>query len=39
MAARNLVDGRNLLNGPAAAEAGFTYRAMGRPGSSIGSAP
>ena len=39
MAARNLVDGRNLLNGPAAAEAGFTYRAMGRPSSSIGSAP
>ena len=39
MAARNLVDGRNLLDGPAAAEAGFTYRAMGRPSSSIGSAP
>jgi UDPglucose 6-dehydrogenase len=37
MSARNLVDGRNLLNGQAAAEAGFTYRAMGRPGSSIGS--
>jgi UDPglucose 6-dehydrogenase len=28
---RNLVDGRNLLDRSAAAEAGFTYRAMGRP--------
>ena len=31
MAVRNLVDGRNLLNGQTAAEAGFTYRAMGAP--------
>jgi UDPglucose 6-dehydrogenase len=31
MAAKNLVDGRNLLDGSAAAAAGFTYRAMGRP--------
>ena len=38
MAAKNLVDGRNLLDGPAAAAAGFTYRAMGRPESPIGSA-
>lgn len=39
MAAKNLVDGRNLLDGPAAAAAGFTYRAMGRPESPIGPAP
>ena len=38
MAAKNLVDGRNLLDGSAAVAAGFTYRAMGRPASSIGSA-
>jgi UDPglucose 6-dehydrogenase len=31
MTAKNLVDGRNLLDGPAAVAAGFTYRAMGRP--------
>jgi UDPglucose 6-dehydrogenase len=31
MIAKNLVDGRNLLDGPAAVAAGFTYRAMGRP--------
>jgi UDPglucose 6-dehydrogenase len=31
MAAKNLVDGRNLLDGVAAAAAGFTHRAMGRP--------
>jgi len=31
MAFRNLVDGRNFLDGDAAAKAGFTYRAMGRP--------
>ena len=31
MAAKNLVDGRNLLDGQAAVAAGFTYRAMGRP--------
>jgi UDPglucose 6-dehydrogenase len=39
MAAKNLVDGRNLLDGSAASAAGFTYRAMGRPESPIGSAP
>jgi UDPglucose 6-dehydrogenase len=39
MAAKNLVDGRNLLDGSAVIAAGFTYRAMGRPGSSNGSAP
>jgi len=38
MAAKNLVDGRNLLDGPTATAAGFTYRAMGRP-DSIGSVP
>jgi UDPglucose 6-dehydrogenase len=38
MAAKNLVDGRNLLDGSAAVAAGFTYRAMGRPGS-VGSSP
>jgi UDPglucose 6-dehydrogenase len=31
MTHRNLVDGRNLLDGEAAVAAGFTYRAMGRP--------
>jgi hypothetical protein len=31
MAVRNLIDGRNLLEGRAASEAGFTYRAMGAP--------
>jgi UDPglucose 6-dehydrogenase len=31
VASRNLVDGRNLLDGAAAAAAGFSYRAMGRP--------
>jgi UDPglucose 6-dehydrogenase len=31
MAFRNLVDGRNFLDGEAVARAGFTYRAMGRP--------
>jgi UDPglucose 6-dehydrogenase len=31
MAFRNLVDGRNFLDGQAAAKAGFNYRAMGRP--------
>jgi UDPglucose 6-dehydrogenase len=31
MAFRNLVDGRNLLDGVAATKARFTYRAMGRP--------
>jgi UDPglucose 6-dehydrogenase len=31
MAFRNLVDGRNVLDGAAAAKARFTYRAMGRP--------
>ncbi|MGH7541610.1 MAG: UDP-glucose dehydrogenase family protein [Gemmatimonadota bacterium] len=31
MAARNLVDGRNLFDAAAAAAAGVTYRAMGRP--------
>ncbi len=31
MTAKNLVDGRNLLDGAAAVAAGFTYRAMGRP--------
>jgi UDPglucose 6-dehydrogenase len=31
MAFRNLVDGRNLLDAAAAAAAGFSYRAMGRP--------
>jgi UDPglucose 6-dehydrogenase len=30
MAFRNLVDGRNLLEGSAVAEAGFAYRSMGR---------
>lgn len=39
MAARNIVDGRNLLDAPTANAAGFTYRAMGRPNSSIGSIP
>ena len=39
MAAKNLVDGRNILDGPTATAAGFTYRAMGRPDPSIGSAP
>jgi UDPglucose 6-dehydrogenase len=39
MAAKNLVDGRNLLDGPTATAAGFTYRAMGRPDSSIGAVP
>ena len=38
MAAKNLVDGRNLLDGGAVAAAGFTYRAMGRPESTTGSA-
>jgi UDPglucose 6-dehydrogenase len=38
MAAKNIVDGRNLLDGAAAVAAGFTYRAMGRPGPSKGSA-
>lgn len=37
MAARNIVDGRNLLDASTANAAGFTYRAMGRPNSSIGS--
>ena len=37
MTARNLVDGRNLLDGQAVAAAGFTYRAMGRP--SLSEAP
>jgi UDPglucose 6-dehydrogenase len=31
MAFRNLVDGRNLLDPRAVVEAGFSYRAMGRP--------
>jgi UDPglucose 6-dehydrogenase len=31
MTAKNLVDGRNHLDGLAAVAAGFTYRAMGRP--------
>jgi UDPglucose 6-dehydrogenase len=31
MAFRNVVDGRNLLDPGAVVEAGFTYRAMGRP--------
>jgi len=39
MAARNLVDGRNLLDGTAAIAAGFTYRAMGRPDPTPASPP
>jgi UDPglucose 6-dehydrogenase len=31
VAFRNLIDGRNFLDGEAAANAGFNYRAMGRP--------
>ena len=39
MAFRNLVDGRNLLDGSVLAEAGFAYRAMGRPRSAGRSVP
>lgn len=39
MAAKNLVDGRNLLDAAAVIEAGFAYRAMGRPGSFGASGP
>ena len=35
----NLVDGRNLLDAAAVNEAGFAYRAMGRPGSFGASGP
>ena len=37
MAAKNLVDGRNLLDGGAAVAAGFAYRSMGRPDPSAAS--
>ena len=36
MAFRNLVDGRNLLDGTVLADSGFAYRAMGRPRSGVG---
>ena len=39
MTAKNLVDGRNLLDGGAAIAAGFAYRAMGRPDPSAASPP
>jgi UDPglucose 6-dehydrogenase len=39
MAAKNLVDGRNLLDSRAAVAAGFAYRSMGRPDPSAASTP